>query len=66
MDSDKLKKMLAGISIASLIAGVSIVVSCDGDGKSAWAGKKDAGSVQKDEAKKDTETKKGKSAWGGK
>jgi radical SAM modification target selenobiotic family peptide len=35
MDSDKLKKMLAGISIASLIAGVSIVVSCDGNGKSA-------------------------------
>lgn len=35
MDSDKLKKMLAGISIASLIAGISVVTSCEGDGKSS-------------------------------
>jgi len=34
MDSDKLKKMLAGISIATLMAAVSVTTGCDKSGSS--------------------------------
>ncbi len=56
MDSEKLKKVLAGISIMVLIAGTAVTVGC---GKPGGGDKKDTAEVSKDADSKKAEEKSG-------